>query len=90
MSERYSEPTPWGELVLQLRDDPAPSAALILEGMFLMDSGSADSERALAQLAGEALRRARAAAPNARRGRRGRSAHRGRARPRLARPACAR
>jgi spermidine synthase len=30
--------------------------------MFLMDSGSADSERALAQLAGEALRRARAAA----------------------------
>jgi hypothetical protein len=41
--------TPWGELVLQIRPGPPPSAALILAGLFLMDSESGASERALAQ-----------------------------------------
>jgi spermidine synthase len=41
--------TSWGELVLQVRAGPPPSAALILEGLFLMDSESGASERALAQ-----------------------------------------
>jgi spermidine synthase len=51
--------TPAGELALQIREGPRPSASLILEGMFLIDSDSAESERALAGLGLEALRRAR-------------------------------
>lgn len=41
--------TPWGDLVLRIRSGPPPSAALILAGLFLMDSESGVSERALAQ-----------------------------------------
>ncbi|MCK4305652.1 MAG: spermidine synthase [Candidatus Eisenbacteria sp.] len=53
------ENTPWGELALQLRSGPEPSAALILDGMFLMDSESGVSERALAERGLDLLHRGR-------------------------------
>ncbi len=46
---RHRAQTLYGELVLQIRRGPPPSAALILEGVFLMDSESGVSERALAE-----------------------------------------
>jgi spermidine synthase len=52
-----------GELVLRIRGGAAPSASLILEGMFLMDSDSAESERALAREGCAALRRVRGDVP---------------------------
>lgn len=55
----YRAATAAGELVLQIRATTPPSASLILEGMFLIDSDSAESERELARLGLEALRRAR-------------------------------
>lgn len=55
----YRAATTAGELVLQLRGTNPPSASLILEGMFLIDSDSAESERELAWLGLEALNRAR-------------------------------
>lgn len=48
----YRQETPWGELALQIRqaEDGSPeSAALILDGSFLMDSDSHASEIALAR-----------------------------------------
>jgi spermidine synthase len=59
----FRSATPAGELVLRIRAGAAPSAALILEGMFLMDSGSAESERALAREGCAALRRVRGKIP---------------------------
>jgi len=52
------EETPWGELVLRIRPGPPPSAALILEGLFLMDSESGVSEAALAARGLGSLRQA--------------------------------
>jgi len=48
-SSSHRTETPWGELVLQIRPGPPPAAALILAGLFLMDSESGQSERALAK-----------------------------------------
>ncbi len=55
--------TPWGELVLRIRPGRPPSAALMLSGVFLMDSESGVSEQALAQRGLAALRQARGEAP---------------------------
>jgi spermidine synthase len=58
----FREPTPAGDLVLQIRGGERASASLILEGMFLIDSDGAESERAMAWLGLEALRRVRGGA----------------------------
>ena len=58
-TQTYRASTSAGELVLQVRGTTPPSASLILEGMFLIDSDSAESERELARLGLEALQRAR-------------------------------
>jgi spermidine synthase len=55
----FRAPTEAGELVLRIRGGEPPAASLVLEGMFLIDSDSAESERALARLGMDALRRAR-------------------------------